>query len=62
MALYFFLWKIPYLRSETHLNEMVETLCKEFEDYAQAKDKESGEPTIIRFGSITFELLLLVIV
>ena len=32
------------------MNEMVETLCKEFEEYAQAKDKVSGEPTIIRLG------------
>ena len=27
---------------------MVESVCKGFEDYAQAKYKASGEPTIIR--------------
>ena len=27
---------------------MIETVCKGFEDYAQAKYKSSGEPTIIR--------------
>ena len=27
---------------------MVENVCKGFEDYAQAKYKASGEPTIIR--------------
>ena len=27
---------------------VVETVCKGFEDYAQAKYKSSGEPTIIR--------------
>lgn len=28
--------------------DVVETVCKGFEDYAQAKYKASGEPTIIR--------------
>lgn len=39
---------IPYARSQEHLMDVVETVCKGFEDYAQAKYKASGEPTIIR--------------
>lgn len=39
---------MPYARSEAHLNELVDTICKQFEDYAQAKTKTTGEPTIIR--------------
>jgi len=39
---------IPYARSQEHLMHVVETVCKGFEDYAQAKYKSSGEPTIIR--------------
>jgi len=39
---------IPYARSQEHLMDVVETVCKGFEDYAQAKYKASGEATIIR--------------
>jgi len=39
---------IPYARSQTHLIELTEDICKNFEDYAQAKEKRSGKPTIIR--------------
>jgi len=39
---------IPYARSHEHLGELVDEVCKNFEDYAQAKSKVSGEPTIIR--------------
>lgn len=39
---------IPYARSQEHLTEAVDNVCKGFEDYAQAKYKSSGEPTIIR--------------
>jgi len=39
---------IPYARSQEHLTEAVDGVCKGFEDYAQAKYKSSGEPTIIR--------------
>jgi len=39
---------IPYARSQEHLMHVVENVCKGFEDYAQAKYKSSGEPTIIR--------------
>jgi hypothetical protein len=39
---------IPYARSEGHLMEIVDSVCKTFEDYAQAKTKSSGKPTIIR--------------
>jgi hypothetical protein len=30
--------------------ELVDAVCKNFEDYAQAKTKTSGEPVIIRSG------------
>jgi len=39
---------IPFARSQEHLTEIVDSVCKGFEDYAQAKYKSSGEPTIIR--------------
>jgi len=39
---------IPYARSQEHLMEVVDSVCKNFEDYAQATSKSSGEPTIIR--------------
>jgi len=39
---------IPFARSQEHLTEVVDNVCKGFEDYAQAKYKSSGEPTIIR--------------
>jgi hypothetical protein len=40
--------QIPYARSQQHLMELVDAVCKNFEDYAQAKTKTSGEPVIIR--------------
>merc|ERR1719315_752360 len=43
---------IPYAHSNEHLSEVVDTVCKNFEDYAQAKEKASGEPTIIRLMTI----------
>merc|ERR1719228_2561484 len=39
---------IPFARSNEHLSDIVDTVCKGFEDYAQATAKASGEPTIIR--------------
>jgi len=39
---------IPYARSQQHLGDIVDTVCKNFEDYAQAKSKSTGEATIIR--------------
>jgi len=39
---------IPFARSQEHLLDVLENVCKGFEDYAQAKYKASGEPTIIR--------------
>ena len=39
---------IPFARSQVHLIELFESICKNFEDYAQAKDKADGKPTIIR--------------
>merc|ERR1712001_11237 len=45
---------IPYGRSQTHLTEVAETVCKEnFEEYAQAKWKKTGKPTIIRLQTHT---------
>jgi len=40
--------KVPYARSEIHLNEIVDTVCKQFEEYAQAREKATGQATIIR--------------
>jgi hypothetical protein len=34
--------------------ELVDAVCKNFEDYAQAKTKTSGEPVIIRSGLQAF--------
>jgi len=39
---------IPYARSQQHLGDIVDSVCKNFEDYAQAKSKSTGEATIIR--------------
>jgi len=39
---------VPYARSQMHLLELTENICKQFEDYAQAKTKKAGKPTIIR--------------
>ena len=39
---------IPYARSQTHLIDLTESICTTFEDYAQAKEKKTGKPTIIR--------------
>ena len=48
------IFQIPYARSQTHLMEVSETICKEnFEEYAQAKWKKSGKPTIIRLQTHT---------
>ena len=43
-----FIFQIPYARSQMHLLELTENICKNFEDYAQAKNKKTGKPTIIR--------------
>jgi len=39
---------IPFARSHEHLSNLVDEVCKNFEDYAQAKSKVTGEPMIIR--------------
>jgi hypothetical protein len=36
--------------------ELVDAVCKNFEDYAQAKTKSSGEPVIIRSGGLQASL------
>ena len=36
---------------------MIDSLCKEFEEYAQAKDKKTGDPTIIRFDLIYYIII-----
>ena len=42
------IFQVPYARSQQHLMDLVDSVCKNFEDYAQAKSKSSGEPLIIR--------------
>merc|ERR1712241_753813 len=39
---------VPYARSQIHLLELTEKICENFEEYAQAKWKSNGKPTIIR--------------
>jgi len=39
---------VPYARSQTHLNELIENICEKMEDYAQARWKKSGKATLIR--------------
>lgn len=41
-------FQIPYARSQAHLMELTDSVCNNFEDYAQAKWKSNGKPTIIR--------------
>ncbi|XP_015930149.1 protein canopy homolog 2 [Parasteatoda tepidariorum] len=42
--------QIKYAGSETHLGEILETVCNSIEDYAQAKDKETGELTLLNLS------------
>merc|ERR1711953_1423118 len=45
---------IPYAKSQTHLMEVSENVCKDnFEEYAQATWKKNGKPTIIRLQTHT---------
>merc|ERR1711894_467170 len=39
---------VPYARSQMHLLDLSEKICDNFEDYAQAKFKSDGKPTVIR--------------
>ena len=39
---------VPYARSQSHLNDLVEKVCDSMEDYAQARWKKSKKPTLIR--------------
>ena len=41
-------FQVPYARSQMHLLELTEKVCEQFEEYAQAKWKSNGQPTIIR--------------
>ena len=43
---------VPYARSQMHLIELTENICQNFEDYALAKVKKTGESTIIRYGNM----------
>ena len=43
-----FLFQVPFARSQIHLLELTEKICENFEEYAQAKWKSNGQPTIIR--------------
>ena len=42
------IFQIPFARSQIHLLELTEKICEQFEEYAQAKWKSNGQPTIIR--------------
>ena len=45
-------YQVPYLRSKVQLDDLVESICNDqMADYAQAKLKTTGEPTIIRIVS-----------
>ncbi|KAG8228841.1 hypothetical protein J437_LFUL008337 [Ladona fulva] len=39
---------IPYARSVVHLTEVLENVCKKFEDYVKATYKASGDLTILK--------------
>ena len=41
-------FQVPYARSQMHLLDLSEKICDNFEDYAQAKFKSNGKPTVIR--------------
>ncbi|XP_070536876.1 protein canopy homolog 2-like [Ptychodera flava] len=43
--------KIPYATSETHLMELLETICDKMNDYAERKDPETQKKTYIRFNN-----------
>ena len=42
---------VAYRRSDAQLHDLIDTVCKEFDEYAQAKEKSNGEATIIRIMS-----------
>lgn len=39
----------PYVRSQVHLTEIFESVCKEMDNYARGRYKDTGEPTILKF-------------
>ncbi|GIZ03223.1 protein canopy homolog 2 [Caerostris extrusa] len=39
--------QIKYAGSELHLNEIMETVCNSLENYAQAKEKDTGELALL---------------
>lgn len=42
--------QIKYAGSEVHLNEILENVCNHMDDYAQAKNKDSGELILINLA------------
>ncbi|XP_059481154.1 protein seele [Neocloeon triangulifer] len=40
--------KIQYARSELHMSEVLDNVCKKFEDYVQGAYKSNKQPTIFR--------------
>ncbi|KAG8201080.1 hypothetical protein JTE90_028751 [Oedothorax gibbosus] len=42
--------QIKYAGSELHLNEILENVCNQMDDYAQAKSKDSGELTLLNLS------------
>ena len=52
LPIYCIILKITYKRSKEHLNDLIDTLCEgQMSDYAQARWKDTKEPTIIRIMS-----------
>lgn len=41
--------QVPYARSQLHLSEVMDRVCKVFKDYSLANYKSSGRPTLLRF-------------
>ncbi|GBL73033.1 Protein canopy 2 [Araneus ventricosus] len=42
--------QIKYAGSELHLNEIMETVCNSLDDYAQAKNKDTGELALLNLS------------
>lgn len=47
---HFKILQIKYAGSEVHLNEILENVCNHMDDYAQAKNKDSGELILINLA------------
>lgn len=45
--------KIPFVKSETYLTELMESICDKMDDYARARWKSNGKVTVIRLVTET---------